>query len=83
MVHFNYKKLGAPVWLRWLSVRLRLRSWSHGSWVRARIGLCAELLLRAWNLLQILCLLLSLPLLHLYSVSLFQKKKINVKNKIK
>ena len=27
--------LGAPGGFRWLGIRLQLRSWSHGSWVRA------------------------------------------------
>ena len=50
---------GPPGWLRRSSVRLRLRSWSHGSWVRApRRALCWQL--RAWSLLRILCLPLSL-----------------------
>ena len=32
---------GAPGWLSWISVRLELRSWSHGSWVQApRQALC-------------------------------------------
>ena len=36
-----FKILGAPGWLSRLSVRLRLRSSSHGSWVRApRRALC-------------------------------------------
>ena len=36
-----------PGWLSWLSVWLRLRSWSHNSWVRApRRALCWQL--RAW-----------------------------------
>ena len=36
-----YKELiypGAPGWLSWLSIRLRLRSRSHGSWVQAPHG---------------------------------------------
>ena len=54
---------GAPGRLSQLGVRLRLRSWSHGSWVRApRRALCWQL--GAWSLLRILCLPLSLPLPH-------------------
>ena len=57
----NLKKiaLGAPGWLSRLGVRLRLRSWSRGPWVRAlRRALCWQL--RAWSLFQILRLPLSL-----------------------
>ena len=60
------KRLGAPGWLSRFSVRLRLRSRSHGSWIRApRRALCRQL--GAWNLLLIVCLPLSLcpPLLTL------------------
>ena len=47
--------------LRRLSVRLRLRSWSHSLWVRApHQALCWQF--RAWSLLWILCLPVSLPL---------------------
>ena len=54
-------KTGEPGWLSWLSVRLRLRSWSRGLWVRAlRRALWWQL--GAWSLLWILCLPLSLPL---------------------
>ena len=61
----------------WLSVRLRLRSWSHGSRVRAPHGaLCWQL--RAQNLLPILCLPLSLPLSPSRCISLCLSK-INVK----
>ena len=50
---------GAPGWLSRLSVRLQLRSWSHGLWVQApRRALCWQL--RAWSPLWILCLPLSL-----------------------
>ena len=63
---------GAPGWLIPLSIRLRLRSWSHSPWVRApRRALCWQL--RAWSLFQILCLSLSLPLPRSCSVSLSQK----------
>ena len=34
--------LGVPGWLSLLSDRLQLRSWSHGLWVRAPVGLCAD-----------------------------------------
>ena len=62
---------GARVYLSWLRVHLRLRSWSCGLWVQAsRWALCGQL--RAWSLLRILCLLLSLPLSHLNSVSVSQ-----------
>ena len=70
---------GAPGWLSRLSVRLQLRSWSHGWWVRALCqALCWQL--RVWNLLWILCLPLplSLPLPHLCSVCL-SLSKINMK----
>ena len=44
--------LGVPGWLSRLSFRLRLRSWSHGLWVRAPCrALCWQL--KAWSLLQI------------------------------
>ena len=66
--------VGAPGWLSRLSVRLRLRSWSRGLWVQApHRALCWQL--RAWILLQILCLPLSLTLLHSSSVSLCLKNK--------
>ena len=62
-----------PGWLSWLSIQVRLRSGSHGLWVRApRWALCWQL--RAWSLLQILCLPLSLLLPCSHSVSL---SKIN------
>ena len=67
-------KWGAPGWLSQLSIRLWLRSWSHGLWVQApRQALCWQL--RAWSLLWILCLIFSLPLPHLCSVSLLNVKK--------
>ena len=57
----NMQKTGAPGWLSRLSVQLRLRSWSCGSQVWAPRGaLCWQL--RAWSLLLILCLPLSLTL---------------------
>ena len=69
----NFKR-GAPGWLSRLGVWLRLRSWSHSSWVRAPSrALCWQL--RAWSLLQILCLPLSLPLPCSCSVSLCPKNK--------
>ena len=62
---------GAPGWFSWLGVRLQLRSWSHGLWVRAlRWALCWQL--RVWRLLWILCLPLSLPS-STYALSLSQK----------
>ena len=71
--HFFKTCLGVPGWLSWLSVQLWLRSWSHGSWVRASCrALCWQL--RAWSLLRILCLPLSLPLPCSRSVSV---SKIN------
>ena len=57
------RDFGAPGWLSRLDIGLQLRSWSHGLWVWAlHRALCRWL--RAWSLLQILCLLLSLPLLR-------------------
>ena len=50
---------GVPGWLSQLSIQLRLRSWSHSSWVQApRWALYWQL--RAWSLLRIRCLPLSL-----------------------
>ena len=64
---------GTPGWLSQLSVWLWLRSWSHGSWVQAPCwALCRHL--RAWSLLQILCLPLSLTLPCSCSVSLCLSK---------
>ena len=61
------------VWVAQSVERLRLRSWSCSLWVWApRWALCWQL--RAWSLLRILCLLLSLPLPRSCSVSL---SKIN------
>ena len=68
--------IGAPGWLSRLSERLRLRSWSHSSWVWApHRALCWQL--RAWSLLLLLllCLPLSLPLAHSHSVSVSLKNK--------
>ena len=64
-----FKKIfGAPGWLSWLSIRLWLRSWSHGLWVGAPCqALCCQF--RAWSLLQILWLALFLPLACSDSVS--------------
>ena len=68
---FTYQNSGnvrVPGWLSQLNVRLRLRSWSHGSWVRApHQALCWQL--RAWSLLWILCPPLSLPLPYSRSLS--------------
>ena len=76
------KETGAPGWLSRLSLRLWL---SHDLTVcgfEPRIRLCADCLLRAWGLLQILCLLLSLPLPHSRFVSLgFSKINKGKKNK--
>ena len=73
---------GAPGWLSWLSILLRLRSWSHSLWVWAPCRtLCWQL--RGWNQLRILCLLLSLSLSKL-CLSLYVSQKINkCKKKIK
>ena len=63
----------APGWLSQLSVQLQLRSWSHSLWVRAQCrALCWQL--RAWSLLQILCLPLSLPLPCLLSLLSLKNK---------
>ena len=56
-------------WLCWLGVRLRLRSWSHGSWVWAPCqALCWQL--RVWSLLRILCLPLCPSPAHALSLCL-------------
>ena len=66
--------LGTPGWLSQLNVWLRLRSWSPVSWVQApHRALCSQL--RAWNLLWVLCLPLSLPLPHSKFLSLSLKNK--------
>ena len=68
----NKETLGGPGWLSRLSVRLRFRSWSHSSRVPAPCrALCLQL--RAWSLLHILCLPLSLPLPCSCSVSKINK----------
>ena len=78
VVHQDRKR-GAPGWLHRLSIWLPLRSWSHGLWVRApHQALCWQL--RAWSLLRVLCLPLSLPLPHSHYVSLCLSK-INKCNK--
>ena len=64
---FRDRFLEAPGWPKWLSVQLWLRSRSQGPWVRAPCqALCWHL--RAWSLLPILCLPLSLcpPLKNKY-----------------
>ena len=72
--HQKPQARGAPGWLSWLSIPLGLRSWSHGLWVRAPCWtLCWQL--RAWSLLQILCLPLSTPLLLMLCVSLSKTNK--------
>ena len=66
--------VGAPGWLSRLSGRLQFRSWSHSPWVPApHQALCWQL--RAWILLWILCLPLSLPLPRWCSVCLCLKNK--------
>ena len=72
---------GAPGWLSRLSIRLQLRSWSHGSWFPARVGLCADKL-GAWSLLWILCVCVSLwpSPTHAFSFSV-SEKWINLKKK--
>ena len=51
---------GAPGWLSWLSIQLRLMSWSHGLWIQAlHRALCWQL--RASSLLWILFPSLSAP----------------------
>ena len=62
------KNSGAPGWLSQFSVRLRFRSWSHGSRVQT---LCWQL--TAWSLLQILCLPLSAPFPIALCISLKRK----------
>ena len=65
---FKILTTGVPGWLSWLSIWPLLRSWSHSSWVQAlHQALCWQL--RAWSLLRILCLPLSLPLPCSCSVS--------------
>ena len=58
---FKVNITGVPGWLSRLPVRLWLRSWSRGLWIRAPcLALCWQL--GAWSLLLILCLPLSLTL---------------------
>ena len=65
-----------PGWLSQLSIRLQLRSWTHGSWVQGPCrALCWQL--RPWSLLQILCLPLSLCPSPAHTLSLFLSK-INI-----
>ena len=65
---------GMPGWLSRLDVRLQLRSSSRSLWVRAPPrALCRQL--RAWSLLPILCLPLSLPLPCSRSVSPSKNKQ--------
>ena len=83
--HRVYRKnlvSGAPGWLSWLSVWLRLRLWSCGPWVPAWArALCWQL--RVWSLLWILCLPLSLLLPSSCSVLSVSQKWVNVKTKFK
>ena len=76
-----FESEGAPGWLSRLSVWLRLRSWSHGSWVQApHRALCWQL--RAGSLLRILCLPLSLPLpAHALFLSLKKKQTFKILKK--
>ena len=81
-VTFKNFGVGAPGWLSQLSVWLRLRSWSPCLWVRApRRALWWQL--RAWSLFQILCLILSLPLPHLFPVFLCLSRINKCKRKLK
>ena len=70
---FKTHNPGAPGWLSPLSIWLQLSSWSRGLWVPVlhRV-LCWQF--RAWSLLRILCLPLSLPLSCSCSVSLCLSK---------
>ena len=70
-------------WVAQLVERLTsARSWSHGLWVQILCwALCWHL--RAWSLLLILCLPLSLPLPHSCSVSLCIRNKQTLANKNK
>ena len=71
----------APGWLSQLGIWLQLRSWSCSLWVQApRWALCWQL--RAWSLLRIMCLSLSLcpSPAHALSLSL-SRKWINIKKK--
>ena len=65
----NRSQGGAPEWLSWLSYGPQLRSWSRSLWVQAPPR-ALDWQPRAWSLLQILCLPLSLCLPCSYSVSL-------------
>ena len=66
------KTPGVSGWLSQLRISLQLKSWSHGLWVQTpRQALCWQL--RAWSLLQILSLSLSVRLpSHSLSLSLSQ-----------
>ena len=71
---FKNSPAGAPGWLSWLSVQLRLRPGSHSLWVQAPCqALCWQI--RAWSLLWILCPSLSatLPLMFCFSLSVKNK----------
>ena len=79
----HFLKKTKNLWLSWLSIWLRLRSWSQGSWVQAPCrALCWQLTAR--SLLQILCLLLSLcpSPAHTLSLSLSLSKINKCKKKI-
>ena len=69
---WNTTQQGTPGWLSWLSVWLQFGSWSWGLWVLAlHQALCWQL--GAWNLLQILCVCVSLPLPGLHCLSKINK----------
>ena len=72
--------LGAPGWLSWFSVQLRLRSWTHGLWVWApHWALCWQL--TAWSL-RWFCVCLSLCPSPACAQSLSLKNKLWKKRKI-
>ena len=63
-----YRNRGAPGRLSRLGVRLRLRSGSHGPWVRSpRRALCGQL--GAWSLLWTLCVSLCPSSAHAVSIN--------------
>ena len=80
--HSKAPALYRGAWVAQLSIPFQLSSLSPSSWLWALCqALCWQL--RAWSLLQILCLLLSAPLLPILCLSLsLSKKKINIKIQI-
>ena len=80
-MQYNRRHCGAPGWLSRLSVRLWLRSWSRGQWVRARIRLCADC--SEPGACFRFCVSLSLTLPRSFSVSLCLKNKQTLKKKQK